>query len=167
MQSAGDIEHGPHRRKPLKELRIEGVEQGQAFVGRGVGGHQAAQQGAHGCVVSGGAVVGPAYRGVDGRLQLAERVVVVQIAAQVNGGALVQLILGGFDSLFEGAAFRKFGSGDGACQARMYEAILAGCQKRRPAPDPIGHRAAAGRNSLSLWKLDCWQQVERSYPPRR
>ena len=48
MQSAGDIEDRPDGRKPLEELRIEGVENGEPFVGGGVGGHEAAQERTHG-----------------------------------------------------------------------------------------------------------------------
>ena len=97
-------------------------------------GQQAAQKRANGCVVTGGRVVGPAFCGGDGGLQLAEHIVVLQVAANVDGGALVQLILGGFDGLFEGAALGQFGGGDGACQTRVYGAIFAGCQQRRQGP---------------------------------
>ena len=64
------------------------------------------------------------------RLQLAEGVIVVEIAANVGGGALVELAFGRFDGIFEGAALGKLGGGDVACQAGMDAAIFAGGQNR-------------------------------------
>ncbi len=62
-------------------------------------------------------------------MQLAEDVVVVQVAADVCGGALVQLVLGGFDGLSDGAAFGQLCGSDGACEAGVYAAIFAGGEK--------------------------------------
>ena len=94
-----------------------------------MGGHEAAQQGAHGWV-GGRVAVGTAFSGGDGCSQLVEGVVVVEIAADVGGGALVELVFGRFDGLFEGAALGEFRSGDVACQPGMDAAIFAGGQNR-------------------------------------
>ena len=105
-----------------------------------MGGHQAAQVFAHGRVVTVGEAVGLVFYGGDGGLQLAESVVVFEVAAHVDGRALVQLVLSGFDGLFEGAALGQFGSGDCASQAWVHGTVFAGGQERcqRPFQTVIG-----------------------------
>ena len=84
----------------LEELWVEGIEERQPFVCGGMGGHEAAEDSVHGSRVA-GRVGASGERGiVEGRLQLAESVFVIQVAANVGGRALVQLVLGGFDGLF-------------------------------------------------------------------
>ena len=68
--------------------------------------------------------------GGDGRLQPAESVVVVQVAADVGGCALMELVLGSFDGLFAGTALGELGCGDIACQTGMDGAVFAGGQDR-------------------------------------
>lgn len=62
-------------------------------------------------------------------MELEEGVVVVQVAPDVGGGALVQLVLGRFDGLFDGAAFGQLCRSDGACEAGVHAAIFAGGEK--------------------------------------
>ncbi len=66
MEAAGDVEDGLNGGKPLEELGIEGIEQGQPFVGGGVGGHEAAEQGEHGLGIAGRAGTVGARGGIEG-----------------------------------------------------------------------------------------------------
>ena len=68
--------------------------------------------------------------GIDGCLQLLEGFFVVEVAANVGGGALVELAFGGFDGLFEGAALGQLGGGDVSGQAGMDGAVFACGQNR-------------------------------------
>lgn len=74
--------------------------------------------------------IGGALDGIDGFLQLLEGFVVFEIAANVGGGALMELTFGGFHGLFEGAALGQFGGGDVAYQAGVDGAVFAGGQDR-------------------------------------